>query len=170
VHKINRAHIYLLILAALILQVGILNDLKIFGSKPDLMVACVIFFGLFMGSGMGLESGLVAGFLKDIFALDYFWINTFTLGLTGLIVGAINAKFFKESKRAEFIIVLVFTAVSMSLHHILILVFSKYLAIGYQEYFFTSVIPSSIYTGLLSIPLYTILINSYNLKEVDDFL
>lgn len=169
-HKIKRAHIYLLIFAALILQTGFLNDLKILGSKPDLMVACVIFFGLFLGSNMGLEAGLAAGFLKDIFALDYFWINTFTLGMTGLVVGAISAKFFKESKRAEFIIVLVFTVLSMSLHYLLTLLFSKYLVIGYREYFFNSIIPGSIYTGLLSIPLYAIFINLYSLKEVDDFL
>ncbi|MFA6141773.1 MAG: rod shape-determining protein MreD [Candidatus Omnitrophota bacterium] len=169
-YKIKRAHVYLLIFAALILQAGVLNHLEILGSKPDLMTALVIFFGLFLGSGMGLGSGLLAGFLKDIFALDYFWMNTFTLGLTGLVVGAISAKFFKESKRAEFIIALVFTAFFMSLHYFFTLLFSKYLAIGYREYFFSSIIPGSIYTGLLSIPLYALLINSYNLKEVDDFI
>ena len=159
-----------MIFASLILQSGVLNSLKIGGAKPDLMLACVIFCGLFMGTAAGLESGLVAGFLKDIFALDYFWINTFTLALTGLVVGAASAKFFKESKRTEFIIVLIFTALSMSLHYILVALFSRSLGINYQEFFINSILASSIYTALVSIPLYVALINIYNLKEVDEFL
>jgi len=122
------------------------------------------------GSFWGPHGKPFVSSLKDIFTFDYFWINTFTLGATGLVVGAVSAKFFKESKRAEFIIVFIFTALSMSLHYILISAFSKSLTINYQEYFFTSVIANSIYTSLVSIPLYAVLINIYNLKEVDEFL
>ncbi|MDP3804266.1 MAG: rod shape-determining protein MreD [Candidatus Omnitrophota bacterium] len=169
-HKINRAQIYLILLVALILQAGPLNSLKIFGAKPDLMLMSVIFFGLFLGSGLGLESGLAAGILKDIVAFDFFFAKTLTLGLTGLTVGLARNKFFKESSRAEFLVVLFFTAFSMSFHYLLILIFSKSLTIRYSEFFTCTIIPACLYTGLVSIPLYKILMNVYNLKEADDYL
>ena len=169
-HKISRVQTYLILLVALILQAGALNSIEIFGAKPDLMLMSVIFFGLFLGSGSGLESGLMAGFLKDIFAFDFFFANTLTLGLTGLIVGLASNKFFKESSRAEFIVVVFFTAFSMSIHYLLISFFSKSPTIRYPEFLLCSVIPTCLYTGLVSIPLYKIFINIYNLKEADDYL
>ncbi|MCX5686287.1 MAG: rod shape-determining protein MreD [Candidatus Omnitrophica bacterium] len=169
-YKINRFQIYLIILAVLVLQAGILNSIKIFGAKPDLVLISVIFFALFFGSGAGLESGLIAGFLQDLFAFDFFFANTLTLGLTGFIAGLISNNFFKDSSRAEFLAVVFFTIWSMSLHYIFIWLFSKPLSISYPEFFISAVIPAGLYTGLVSIPLHKIFINIYNLKEADDYL
>jgi len=170
VYKIRRIQIYLIILLALSLQTGALSYIKVLGVKPDLMLISVIFFGLFLGSGAGLESGLVAGILKDIFAFDFFFANTLTLGLTGLIAGLVRNKFFKESSRAEFLLVVSFTIFSMSLHYILVSFFSKLLIIKYPEFLRCAVIPACLYTGLVSMPLYKLFINIYNLKEADDYL
>jgi len=70
VYKIKRLNIYFVLALALFLQVTVLNYVKISGTKPDLMLICVIFFGLFLGGGAGFEAGIIAGLLKDIFALD----------------------------------------------------------------------------------------------------
>ena len=169
-YKIARIQIYLILIAALFLQGGILNYIKIFGAKPDLLLMLVIFFGLFLGPAAGLESGLVAGLLKDIFALDFLWINVFILGMTGFIVGAINTQFFKESKRADFILVFLFTIFSMVLHYAIVLVLSNSMALEFPEFFMRSVIPTSIYTGLFSVPIYRWLLNIYNLREAEDYL
>ncbi|MFH0763750.1 MAG: rod shape-determining protein MreD [Candidatus Omnitrophota bacterium] len=169
-YKIKRLQIYLIILAAIILQAGVLNSVKVFGVKPDLALASVVFFAIFFGPGAGLESGLAAGFLQDIFAFDFFFANTLTLGLTGLIAGSASDKFFKESKRAEFLAVVFFAVLSMSLHYIFVSFFSKSLAASYPEFFMSAVVPASLYTGLVSIPLYKIFMNIYNLKEADDYL
>ena len=53
-YKIARIQIYLILIAALFLQGGILNYIKIFGAKPDLLLMLVIFFGLFLGPAAGL--------------------------------------------------------------------------------------------------------------------
>lgn len=169
-YKINRFQIYLIILMALALQAGILNSIKIFGAKPDIVLISVVFFALFFGSGTGLESGLVAGFLQDIFAFDFFFVNTLTLGLAGFIAGLASDKFFKDSSRAVFLAVAFFTILSMSFHYIFVRFFSKTLAVGYPEFFMSVVIPAGLYTGFVSIPLYKIFVNTYNLKEADDYL
>jgi len=92
------------------------------------------------------------------------------LALAGLIAGSISNKFFKESKKADFLLVLLFTIFAMSLHYIFVLSLSKSLAIKFSEFFLCAVIPACIYTGLVSVPLYKFFINIYNLKEADDYL
>lgn len=169
-HKISRFQIYLVIFAALILQVGAINRTEIFGTKPDLMLIVVVFLGLFFGAGTGLESGLAAGILKDIFAFDFFFANTLTLGVTGLIAGLISSKFFKESKKAEFLLVASFTVLSMSFHFMLTFFMPGSIAIRYSEFLFSAIIPACLYTGLASVPLYAIFIKIFNLKEADDYL
>jgi len=170
VYKIARLQIYLILCAALFLQGSILNYAEIFGARPDLLLILVVFFGLFLGPAAGLESGLAAGLLKDIFALDFLWINAFILGMTGFLAGAVNTQFFKESKRADFILVFLFTIFSMVLHYAIVLVFSNSMALEFSGFFMSSVIPAAIYTGLLSIPVYPWLLNIYNLKEAEDYL
>ena len=169
-YKIARLQIYLILIVALFLQGGALNYVKISGSKPDLLLICVIFFGLFLGPAAGLESGFAAGLLKDIFALDFLWINAVILGMTGFIAGAINTQFFKESKRADFILVFLLTMFSMVLHYAIVLLLSNSMALEFPEFIMTSVIPTAIYAGLFAIPIYRWLLNIYNLKEAEDYL
>ena len=169
-YKISRLQIYIIILIAISMQIGPLNYLKIFGMKPDVVLISVVFFGLLLGPGAGLEAGIAAGLLKDIFTLDFFWINTFIMALAGLCVGMASDKFFKESKKAVFTVVLFTTILSMSAHYFLVYIFSKNFALNYFSYFLSSVMPACIYTGLVSIPLYIAFVNIYNLKEADDYI
>lgn len=169
-YKINRFHIYIVLISALFLQVTVLNFLAIFGVKPDLVLISVIFFGLFLGPGAGLEFGLVAGLLKDIFALDYFGINAFIFCLTGLIVGVVNTRFFKESRMTQFVLVFSFTIFSMVLHYFLVYIFSRSLNINLADYLIISVLPASIYTSLVAIPIFSRFISMYNLKEQEELL
>jgi len=170
VYKIGRIRIYLILLAALALQAGPLEHIRVFGARPDLLLSCVVFFGLFLGPAAGFESGLAAGLLKDIFALDFFWINALILSLTGLFAGTVNTKFFKESKRTEFLLVIVFNAFAMSIHFLIVSLMPGSLALEFGDFFLSSVIPASIYTGFLSVPVYRWLISFYNLKETEDYL
>lgn len=169
-YKIARLQIYLILIVALFLQGGILNYFMICGAKPDLLLMCVIFFGLFLGPTAGLESGFVAGFLKDIFALDFLLINAIILGATGFIAGAINTQFFKESKRADFIFVFIFTIFSMLLHYVIVAIISNSMALNLSEFFMNSVIPTALYTGLIAIPVYVRFLDIYNLKEAEEYL
>ena len=169
-HKINRFQALLILLAALFLHLTLLNYIKIFGAEPDLMLICVVFFALFFGPGAGFESGIAAGFLKDIFTLDFFGINAFTLGVTGLVAGVLNEKFSKESGHTQFVLVGLFTIFSMSVHFAFITLFSKSMALNFIEFLTTSAIPSSVYTALVGLPIFAKFIGIYNLKELEGLL
>lgn len=168
-HKVKRVNIYLVLLAMLFLHLTVLNYLKIFGAEPDLMLICVVFFGLFLGTNAGLEIGLIAGALKDIFALDFLGINAFVFGLVGVLAGAVSMKFSKESKMAQLIAVFSFTIFSMSLHFVLFSIFSK-VNFSFSENLITSIIPTAVYTSLVSIPIFSRFINRYNLRGIEEFL
>lgn len=159
-----------MLIAAFFLHLTVLNFIKAYGSTPDLLLICVVFFGLFLGSNAGLESGIVAGILRDMLSLDYFGINTLILALTGFLAGVISANFSKESRLAQFLLVFFFTIFSMTFHYIIVSLFSKNLNFRFYEYFIYSVMPSSIYTGLVSIPVFARFINAYGLKELEFFL
>jgi rod shape-determining protein MreD len=134
------------------------------------MLICVVFFGLFLGPSAGLESGVAAGLLNDMFALDFFGINALTYGLSGLVAGLLSTKVFKESKKTEFAIVFFFTVFSMSLHFMLVLVLSKALSLTFFEYFWSSILPTGLYTGLVAVPIFVKFIDMYDFRELQGLL
>ncbi len=166
----NRFGAYMLILAALFMHLTVLNNIRISGVEPDLLLLCVIFFALFFGPRSGLETGLVAGALRDIFTFDIFGVNTFTLGMTGLAIGILNDRFLKESRMTRAIIIFSFTVFSMLSHYAILFAFSRYPSLGMTDYLLSSAIPESIYTTLVSIPLFSKLTGIYKPKESDDLL
>lgn len=166
----NRVGIYSMLSLALFIHLVILNHVKIFGAKPDLVALSVIFFSLFSGKRLGFEVGLVAGFLEDVFALDIFWMNTFRLGITGLLVGALSTKFFKESKPMQILLVFTFTLLSMVIHYLSASFYTRGLKINLPEYFIYTMVPVSIYTTIISIPIFSKFISLYGLDETDEEL
>ena len=170
-HKINRVNIYALIMIATFLDVALTGRIEVFGARPDLAIILVIFFGLFGGAGRGMESGLVAGLLKDIFALDYFGINVLILGLVGLISGLAGSKISRESRSTQFISVLSFSALSMLVHFLAVnLKSGSFAGFGLFQYLAGSILPVSAYTAIVSIPIFAKLIGAYGLKELEGLL
>jgi len=171
VHKVRRLHIYLALAAALAIHLTFLNKLMIFGARPDLILIVVVFFALFRDWRMGLELGLISGLLKDLFAFDLFGVNTLVLGVVGFSAGVMNAKLFRESRMTQFISVFALAAFSMWFHYFVISFRSKgsYL-ITLSDYLFFSVLPASIYTALVSVPIFAKFIAIYNLTDSEYFL
>ena len=169
-YKVGRFGVYSAIFSALLLQVTVLNHVKIFGAKPDILLISAVFFGLYLGTAAGFETGLAAGILADIFSLDYFGVNAAVFAMTGFAAGAFGSKFFKEARLTQFLLVFSFGVFSMSLHFAYVSAFSKYLILTFPEYLFSSVLPASLYTAVVSVPLFSKFIGIYNLKESEEFL
>ncbi len=169
-HKIGRLQIYLVLALTLFVHLILLDHIKIFGIKPDLMLIPVIFFGLFLGAGKGLEAGLAAGLLKDLFAIDFFGINACVIGLTGLLAGVLGTKFSREFGKTQILLVIFLTAFSMTLHYALASIFLKWSCLGFGEYFAGFVLPTSIYTALVSIPILFKLMNMYEIRGSEEYL
>jgi rod shape-determining protein MreD len=155
---------------ALLVQATILWHFRISGARPDLMIICVTFFGLFLGRSAGLETGVVAGAMTDLLSMDYFGINMFVYGITGLLAGSLRSGFVKESKRSQAMLVFFCTAFSMCLHFCFASAFSRSVSFRFSEYFMASIIPVGLYTAGVSVPVFMKFIDMYHLKEQDDLL
>lgn len=169
-YKISRLQIYFILVLALILHLTVLDYIKIAGVKPDILLIVVIFFGLFLGNGAGLESGFAAGLFKDLFALDFFGINAFVFALTGFLAGSLGARFSRESKRTQILLVIFLTAFSMTLHFIIVSIFSKWVYLNFGEYIAGSIMPTCIYTAIVSIPIFFKLMKTYEIKSSEEYL
>lgn len=166
----NRFEIYMALFAALAIHLTVLSYFRISGARPDLILLLVIFFALFLGGRMGLEIGIAAGLLKDIFAFDIFGVNMFILGMTGLLAGALNTKFFKEARGTQVMLVFAFSIFSMVLHYILATAVLRYVNLGLFDYLASSIIPASIYTAAAAFFLFPWLIELYGFQERRQFL
>lgn len=152
------------------MQITVLDRFRIFGAKPDLALVAVIFFGFFLGQEAGLETGIVAGAACDVFGLDFFGINMFVFAIVGFLAGAISTKVFKESARTQASVVFFLTAAAAILHFTLVKIFSASLGFSFAEYLFRSVLPASLYTSIVSIPVFPRLMNMYDLRGAEEYL
>ena len=79
----------LFLLAAIILaifQATILDYLKIFGVKPDLLLIVAVLASLAFEFRWAFALSVFAGFLKDAFGVSHFGINMFLFGLWSFLI------------------------------------------------------------------------------------
>jgi len=166
----NRYSFYIISIAAFLIQLLLLDHIKIAGAKPDLLVLLVVFFAIFFGPGIGAEAGFIYGLFKDIYSLDLFGVNIVPLSLLGIITGVLSPKLFRESRLTQLLLVFISSVLYMIIHYF---VSSLILKISYAtlpEYLTGLILPSSFYTAMLSLILFPVLINRYRLKENAEYL
>jgi len=168
--SLNRPVMYASIALFLIIHLVLLNRIEIAGAKPDILLALVVFVGLFFGSGAGLEAGIAAGLGKDIFAFDYFGANAFLLGLVGVIAGAVNTKIFRESGFTRLLLVFFFCAFGMYARVLLCRFVLRSESPNIPEYTLFSVFPVSLYSSLVALPVFGYLTHVFGLKELPDIV
>jgi len=158
------------LIAAFLIQLLLLDHVKIAGAKPDMLILSVVFFAIFFGPGMGAEAGLISGLLKDIYSLDIFGINIVLLSIAGLIVGMLSPKLFRESKLTQALLVFCSSVIYMVVHYFVSSFILKISYVTLPEYLYGLILPSSLYTATISILLFPALINRYRLKENAEYL
>ena len=168
--KIGRLQIYSTLIAALFAHLAFSGHIRIFGASPEIMLIPVIFFGLFADSDSGFESGFVAGLLRDMFSTDLFGINACIFGVIGFLAGVLGARLSRESGRTQFLLTACLTAFSLALHYAISSALSKIMGFGFGEYIVRSVLPASVYTGAISIVLFSLLAKIFGIKRSEDYL
>jgi len=158
------------LIAAFLAQLLFIDQIKIGPVKPDLLIVLVIFFAIFFGPAVGTEAGFVSGLLKDIYSLDIFGVNIVLLALTGLVTGLLSPKLFRDSKPTQYSLVFASSLVYMTAHYYISSLIMHITYVTLPEYLYGLILPSSLYTSLLSIPVFSVLIGRYRLKETAEYL
>lgn len=168
--KVSRYSLYGVLVLSFLIQLLFLDNMKVAGVKPDILAITVVFFAIFFGPGIGAEAGLVSGLLKDVYSLDIFGANSVLMLLMGFVVGVLSPKIFKESKLTQLSIVFLSSVLYMTAHYLLssFILSSAYASL--YEYMYNLILPSSLYTALLSAVIFPFLVNRYHLKEQAEYL
>ena len=139
-YKITRLKLYLFLFVSFILEITVFEGLKIFGTKPDVLLIVVIFTGLFGGPRIGLEAGAFAGIMVDIFGISSFGAGIFAYGVTGILSGVLNKGLYKESFLTQSILVSFFTLIVHLVNYILKFNFPRVEIYSYHRAFFNPAI------------------------------
>mgnify|MGYP001596777321 CR=1 FL=1 len=140
-----------IVLIFALIQTAALDTISIFGVKPDILLIVVILFGFRLGWMSGCITGLISGFLKDIFSGTLLGADSFSFALTGIVAGWLGRRFYAETPIAQ--VILSFWVALFN--HFLYLVVSHPLPLGDAIKFI--ILPSSAYTALFSVPVFFIL-------------
>jgi len=84
-----------LLITALVLglfQITFLENFKVFGVKPDLLLLTVVIAGLFWETRAAVIFGIAIGILKDIFSLNTFGLDILLFGLWAFLTVKISRK------------------------------------------------------------------------------
>ena len=145
----------IVILVNFVLQTSILPHVAIFGATPDTALIFIVSYGVLRGDVEGAIFGFSAGMLQDIFSGGP--IGMFAL--FGMLIGYVSGKpfrdFFKDNYFLPFFIVLAAILFQQFMIYI-----SSFLFLGHLNlalYARTIILPATIYTVSLSIPLYSLL-------------
>jgi rod shape-determining protein MreD len=145
----------LLILINYVMQTAFWPELAILGVTPDTALIFIVSYGMLRGEVEGALFGLGAGFLMDLFGSVYMGVYA----LLGFVVGYISGKpfrdFFKDNYFLPFFVVLGITAVYQLAVYVMHFLFRGQLDIGY--YARAIILPKTVYTAALAIPLYSLL-------------
>ena len=154
-----------LIIINYILQSTVFVRLSILGVNPDTAIIFIVSYGLLRGDVEGAIFGFFAGLTHDILGAHFIGLYAMLGMLTGYIAGKPFKDYFKNNYFLPFMIVVVATISYQTL-----VFFTSFLIRGRLDFlfYFTSIIlPKTIYTATIALPLYSLMfvINS----KIEDY-
>jgi len=170
-YKITRPVIFSLIALAALLHLTVLGRAKLFGAKPDLLFSFVIFLGLFASREIALEGAIFAGLAKDLASCGPFGLNLMTHVFTGFLVSRISPHVYRESGFAQGLLTASFYVISGSAYYAFAFFGKASPALArdcigsYPAFLFASIIPDAVYTGLVSVILFSRLMEYFEVSE-----
>lgn len=140
------------LLAAFVLQVGVAPYISIMGVSPNFFLLAVIGIALLGGANTGAVVGFLAGLLLDLVGTGAVGPMALSLSVTGFVVGLLDQHLFAEGWLLPVTILGTASVVSEILYFVILII------LGTEVPFFltlgTLVIPTSLYTALLSLLFY----------------
>ena len=103
------AKIAALLFVAAIVQVAILDEVRILGGTPDLLLVMLVAIALLRGTLVGALGGFFAGLLVDTATLDVLGLTSLLLTISGYWIGRYGETTGRDRSHAPFVSVAVVT-------------------------------------------------------------
>lgn len=136
-----------------LLQTTLLRHTAFLGVVPCTALLIVISYSIMRGDVEGAILGFFAGLLQDVFFMDYIGFYALLFALLGYICGKPYKDFFTDS----FILPLSLTLFGMLSYECVFYFVNFSLQGRLGDYFRIIILPETIYTMLLAIPVYRLI-------------
>jgi rod shape-determining protein MreD len=145
-----KSFVFILVIIMLaILQVTILDIVKIFNNKPDFLLICVVVASLFFEPKQALIASVFAGILKDIFYTAPFGINTVLFLVWSLLIAGLSKKISIDYYLIRMSLMFIISLLNNVVTGLIISYLGNFIPLGI---FFRNVILSAIYTTIAFFP------------------
>ena len=139
----------------LVLQSTLFTYIEILGVKPNTALIIIVSYSILRGDVEGSILGFFAGLLQDIYFNEFIGLYA----LLGMLIGYFCGKPFKSFFRENFFLPMALVALSSLLHQFFVYVafFLFRARLDLPFYFRTIMLPASVYTVVLAVPVYLLL-------------
>ena len=157
---------FILVIASFILQTTLFRVVDFGGITPNLLIILTASTAFIKGDKPGLLVGFFSGLLVDIFFGNYIGFFALIYMYIGFIVGKLHVIFFTQNLAIPILIISLADFVFGFVCYVLMFLFRTKFNIGY--YMTSIIIPELVYTALISIFYYPLILwinNSIDEKE-----
>ena len=152
---LRTACMFLLIIIVFVFESTALGSVAILGVKPDLTLILIVSYAILRGDMEAAVFGFFAGLAHDICGGYFLGLYAMLGLLTGYLCGKPFKDFFKDNYFLPFFVVVIATVCYQILFYCAGVLFLG--RVGLFYYTRVIIIPKTIYTASLSIPLYSLL-------------
>ena len=148
---------FFIILISFLLQSTLFVKLKFGAVSPNLMLVVTSSFGFMRGRKSGIAVGAISGLLVDIFWGQLLGFHTLLYTVIGYLNGSFERLFYDEDVKLPIVLI----SASEFLYGIWIYVFVYMLQgdFAFGTYLFSIIIPELVYTILVTLILYQVILH-----------
>ena len=148
---------FFIILISFLLQSTLFVKLKFGAVSPNLMLVVTSSFGFMRGRKSGIAVGAISGLLVDIFWGQLLGFHTLLYTVIGYLNGSFERLFYDEDVKHPIVLI----SASEFLYGICIYVFVYMLQgdFAFGTYLFSIIIPELVYTILVTLILYQVILH-----------
>ena len=148
---------FFIILISFLLQSTLFVKLKFGAVSPNLMLVVTSSFGFMRGRKSGIAVGAISGLLVDIFWGQLLGFHTLLYTVIGYLNGSFERLFYNEDIKLPIVLI----SASEFLYGICIYVFVYMLQgdFAFGTYLFSIIIPELVYTILVTLILYQVILH-----------
>ena len=148
---------FFIILISFLLQSTLFVKLKFGAVSPNLMLVVTSSFGFMRGRKSGIAVGAISGLLVDIFWGQLLGFHTLLYTVIGCLNGSFERLFYDEDIKLPIVLI----SASEFLYGICIYVFVYMLQgdFAFGTYLFSIIIPELVYTILVTLILYQVILH-----------
>ena len=148
--------LFIIISICFVLQTTTFQALSFANIAPNLLIIVISAFGLMRGRKEGMYIGFICGLLIDIFCGFYLGIYALLYMYVGYINGMFRKRFYPEDIKQPLILISASDIITnLIIYFISFLTRNRY---DFGYYFFNVIIPEWVYTMVITIFLYYILL------------